>query len=57
MCCKKNFLSYILKKKCLYSTYGSFLVINFFVIRERIYAHSVQQRQDSVVGVVTRQRA
>ena len=28
MCCKKNFLSYILKKKSLYSTYSSFLVIN-----------------------------
>ena len=29
MCCKKNLLSYILKKKkSLYSTYSSFLVIN-----------------------------
>ena len=28
MCCEKNFLSYILKKICLYSTYSSFLVIN-----------------------------
>jgi len=30
MCCEKNFLSYILKKKkkCLYSTYSGFLVIN-----------------------------
>ena len=27
MCCKKNFLSYISEKKCLYSTYSSFLVI------------------------------
>jgi len=27
-----------------------------FAIKEKMYAHSVQQRQDSVVGVVTRQR-
>jgi len=28
MCCKKHFLSYILKNKCLYYTYSSFLVVN-----------------------------
>ena len=37
ICCKKtSWVSYISKKKSLYSTYNSFLVIN-----ERLYAHPV----------------